>query len=61
MYLNKKAIKDFYKDHKKRVSAEVYEELDEFILGILVRSINLSGSFKTIKKEEIHHALGRGK
>jgi hypothetical protein len=57
-YINQKGIKTFLHSKGKRISKTALEQLDSKIHRILVNSIELSKSFKTIKPIEIEHARG---
>jgi hypothetical protein len=57
-YINQKGVKSFLHSRGKRISKTALEQLDSKIHRILVNSIELSKSFKTIKPVEIEHSRG---
>lgn len=59
MYINKKAIKEFYHNHNKRVKLEAIEELNRKVEKILLNSLNLTKNFKTITAIEIIYSSSK--
>lgn len=54
MLLNKKAIKEYYHSHGKRVSADAWASLDYKIKVLLDKTIKASNNAKTIEPRDIN-------
>jgi hypothetical protein len=61
MYLNKKAIKAYFKGHDKQLSKEAWQALEDCIPLALLRVINNTGHFKRVKETEVYLAFGKDK
>jgi len=61
MYLNRKALKEYFKGHEKQISKEALQAFEDSFPMLLAKILGNTGHFKRIQETEVFLAFGQVK